>query len=163
MDPAPRNGTPQPAPDFSAIPVTLLAITALFSEDGTRLSRNETHIRVLEDDFRRRMREHPDQHPVQTPLRVVQRKERYLIIAGNYRYLAGLRIPLRNLPCQVLPHDLDELQLFIEQHRDNALHEGYSPVELRATSFTSRKSSAARRRRRAASSASTTRPKSPSS
>jgi hypothetical protein len=129
MDQPTRNSSPQPACDFSALPVTRISITALYSEDATRLSRNEAQICRLEEDFRRRMREHPGEHPVYTPLRVLKRSERFLIVAGNYRYFAALRIPLPDLPCQVLPHDLDGIRLFIEMHRDNALHEDYSPVE----------------------------------
>ncbi|HEU5458580.1 MAG TPA: ParB/RepB/Spo0J family partition protein [Terracidiphilus sp.] len=129
MDQPTRNGSWQPACDFSAIPITLIPITALYSEDTTRLSRNESQLRRLEEDFRRRLREYPGEHPVHTPLRVLKRGERFLIVAGNYRYFAALRIPLPDLPCQVLPHDLDGIRLFIEMHRDNALHEDYSPVE----------------------------------
>ena len=144
METATRNGSPQPPlavpcqaaapqtlpnPALPTQPVVLIPVRCLHSQDGTRLSRREAHIAELLADFQRRLREHPDQHPVHTPLRVIERGDRYPIVAGNYRYLAALRVPLEDLPCMILPDDLDDIHLFIEQHRDNKLHEGYALVE----------------------------------
>jgi ParB-like chromosome segregation protein Spo0J len=109
--------------------VELLSIHDLFSQDATRLSRDEEHINALAADFRQRLRDHPDQHPVQTPLRVIRRGDKYLIVTGNNRYEAGLRAALQNMPCIILPDDLDEAGLLIEQAKDNEMRRGYTPLE----------------------------------
>ena len=125
--------------------VVLIAIYALLSEDGTRLGRDDDHLNALAADFKQRMREKPGEHPVTTPLRVIRRGDNYLIVAGNNRYLAGLRAGLRDMPCIVLPGDLDEAALLIEQAKDNELRQGYSPLERHATWCGSSNSGAARR------------------
>ena len=109
--------------------VVLIAIHLLVSEDGTRLERNDAHLNGLAADFKQRMRDKPGEHPVTTPLRVIRRGEKYLIVAGNNRYFAGLRAGLRDMPCIALPGDLDEAALLIEQAKDNELRQGYSPLE----------------------------------
>jgi len=118
-----------PSDALPAPTVTLLRIRLLCSQDGTRLSRNEAHIAELERDFRQRLKDRPEAHPVHTPLRVIKRGDRYFIVAGNYRYAAGLRVPLDYMPCIILPEDMDDIHLFIEQYRDNAHHENYDRVE----------------------------------
>lgn len=107
----------------------LIPIHDICSEDGTRLGRDEDHLNSLEADFVKRLREKPDEHPVQNPLRVVQRGDKFVIVAGNNRYLAALRAGLRDLPCIVLPGDLDPVEMLIEQAKDNEMQKAYSPLE----------------------------------
>ena len=109
--------------------VVLIAIHVLLSEDRTRLEHDDDHLNALAADFKQRLQEKPGEHPVTTPLRVIGRGERYLIVAGNNRYLAALRAGLRHLPCIILPGDLDEASLLIEMAKDNELRLGYSPLE----------------------------------
>lgn len=125
----PRAGPGTGEAPAQAPAVVLIAIYLLVSEDGTRLERDDDHLNALAADFKQRMREKPGEHPVTTPLRVIRRGENYLIVAGNNRYLAGLRAGLRDMPCIVLPGDLDEASLLIEQAKDNELRQGYSPLE----------------------------------
>jgi hypothetical protein len=108
---------------------TLIPIHEFVSQDDTRIERDEDHINRLVGDFKNRMVEHPDQHPVQTFLRVVRKNGKYLIIAGNYRYLAGLRAGLRDLPCIIIGDDLSEAEILIEMAKDNELRRDYSPIE----------------------------------
>jgi len=121
---------------MNSVSPTLLPIHVLFIDDPTRLSHDEAHVNELADDFRQRLREHPDEHPVQNPLRVVKQGEKYKIIVGANRWLAGLRVPLTQMPCVVLPHDLDAAGALIEQFRDNNLHQGYAPIEKANTLVT---------------------------
>lgn len=117
---------------MSAVPapiVRLLAIYDLVSDDDTRLDRDEDHVNALAADFRARLKDKPDEHPVQTPLRVVPRGGKHSIVAGNNRYLAALRCGLRDLPCIVLSGDLDAADLLIERILDNRLHRPYTPLE----------------------------------
>jgi ParB family chromosome partitioning protein len=109
--------------------IVLIAIYDLFIEDGTRLSRDEEHINNLTADFEKRKIEKPNEHPVQNPLRVLQRTDKYLVVAGNNRLLAARRAGLRDLPCIILPGDLDEAGLLIEQAKDNEMHKAYTPME----------------------------------
>jgi ParB-like chromosome segregation protein Spo0J len=44
-------------------------------------------------------------------------------------HMAGLRAGRRDLPCLLLPGDLDEASLLIEMAKDNELHQAYSPLE----------------------------------
>jgi ParB-like chromosome segregation protein Spo0J len=114
----------------AGVPVTrLLPIFDLILEDATRLSRDEEHINALQADYEQRLTEHPGEHPVQTPLRVVRRGDKWLIIAGAYRYLAGLRACLKHMPCIALDRELDEAEKLIEQAKDNQLHKPYTPIE----------------------------------
>jgi ParB/RepB/Spo0J family partition protein len=110
--------------------VQLVLLHALTSDDPTRGVRSEERIQQLEEDFRRRQKENPDEHPVHTPARVVRRGDKFLLVTGNYRYFAALRIPLKDMPCIVLPDGLDDVALFIEATRDNVMRENYSPVDL---------------------------------
>jgi ParB-like chromosome segregation protein Spo0J len=111
-------------------PVTrLLPTFELILEDDTRLSRDEEHINALHADYEQRLKEYPGEHPVQTPLRVVRRLDKWLIIAGAYRYLAALRACLKDLPCIVLDRELDDADKLIEQAKDNQLHKPYTPME----------------------------------
>jgi ParB-like chromosome segregation protein Spo0J len=114
---------------LNALPILMIAVYNLISQDATRLEHDEEHINNLADDFRRRLKDKPGEHPVQTPLRVVRRGDKFLIVAGNHRYWASLRIPLHELPCSLLPDDLDEAEFIIEAASDNELHHGYKPIE----------------------------------
>jgi ParB-like chromosome segregation protein Spo0J len=107
----------------------MLPIHDLIVKDRTRIARDDEHINTIAVDFERRLKEHPGEHPVQTPLRVVRRGDKWLIIAGGYRYLAGLRCGLTTMPCLVLSHELDDLTEFLEQAKDNQLHKPYTPME----------------------------------
>lgn len=118
--------TPAPARPPAVI---LIPIHDLVSDDATRLERDEDHINALAADFRQRRKDHPDEHPVQTPLRIVYRAGRPVIVAGSYRYLAGLRAALPDMPCTVLDRDLDEADLLIEAAKDNDMRLAYTPLE----------------------------------
>ena len=109
--------------------IVMILIHDLFIEDGTRLERDEEHLNALAADFEKRKIEKPNEHPVQTPLRVLQRADKYLVVAGNNRLLAARRAGLRDLPCIILPGDLDEAGLLIEQAKDNEMHKAYTPME----------------------------------
>jgi len=117
------NGTP-PAPAVELVPIFDLLL-----EDATRLSRDESHISKLLADFERRQKEHPDEHPVQNPLRIFRRDKKGVIVAGGYRFLAGLRALLKDMPCIVLPRELDRAEKLIEQANDNELHMAYTRLE----------------------------------
>jgi hypothetical protein len=131
--PVDLNGAAATVPEITTkdgTPVTrLLPTFDLILEDPTRLSRDEEHINALHADYEQRRKEYPGEHPVQTPLRVVRRLDKWLIIAGGYRYLAALRACLKHLPCIVLERELDEAEKLIEQAKDNELHKPYTPTE----------------------------------
>ena len=110
--------------------VVHIPMNDLVSRDTTRLKRDEAHINALADDFRQRRRDWPDEHPVKNPLRVLREGDAYVIIAGTNRWLAGLRVPLKDMPCIVEPRGLDEAALLIEEAKDNQLHQGYTKLEL---------------------------------
>jgi ParB-like chromosome segregation protein Spo0J len=124
----PRPGSPGTTPLAVPAIVTIL-IHDLVSDDASRLDRDDDHISALVADFRQRQRDRPHEHPVQNPLRVLPRGDKFFIVTGNYRYLAALRVGLRDLPCIVLPAELGEADLFIEIVKDNRLHKEYSPIE----------------------------------
>src|SRR5439155_6213992 len=87
--PAPPEQRPRasPAEAPAQVPtVVLIAIHVLLSEDRTRLETDDDHLNALAADFKQRLREKSGEHPVTTPLRVIRRGERYLIVAGNNRY-----------------------------------------------------------------------------
>lgn len=108
----------------------LIPIHELVSADETRIERDEEHMARLAADFAQRLKENPAEHPVQTPLRVIRREGKYLILAGNYRYLAALRVPaIRELPCLVVRGEFDEADILVEQAKDNELRKNYSPME----------------------------------
>src|SRR5689334_10512023 len=119
--------TAEIAKGSSATVVCMLLTSVLYVDDPTRQDRDEAHVAELLADYRRRRKDRPDENPIQTPLRVVRRGDRYKIIAGSYRWLAALRVPLAEVPCIVLPPDLDEAGEEIEQFVDNNLHKPYAP------------------------------------
>lgn len=111
------------------VAIVMVAIHNLVSEDQSRLEHDEDHINALAADFQQRMRDNPGEHPVTNPLRVLRRGDTFVIVAGTHRYLAALRVGIRDLPCIVLPADLDDASLFIEAVKDNRLHKPYTPIE----------------------------------
>jgi len=109
--------------------IVMILIHDLIAADDSRLDRDDEHIAALAADFKLRLKEHPNEHPVKNPLRVLKRKENFLIVAGMHRFFAGRQVGLRDLPCIVLPSDLDEGALFIERVKDNRMHRPYTPIE----------------------------------
>jgi len=126
--PSPDDGDSRQQAIVASI-VQMVAITHLLLDDDTRLERDEAHIAEIAADFERRRKEFPAEHPVQTPLRVVKRGPKWLIIAGAYRYLASLRIGLEAIPCISLGHDVDAAGKLVEQFADNQRHKPYTPME----------------------------------
>jgi len=109
--------------------IVMILIHELVAADDSRLDRDDEHIAALAADFQLRLQATPNEHPVKTPLRVLKRKENFLIVAGMHRFFAGLQVGLRDLPCILLPSDLDESALFIERIKDNRMHRPYTPIE----------------------------------
>src|SRR5262249_53704707 len=100
--PAETKGNGRGAQEAPAPSIVLIPIYDLFSEDATRIERDEEHINALAADFERRRQEKPGEHPVTTPLRVIKRGDKFLIVAGTNRFLGGRRAGLSNLPCIIL-------------------------------------------------------------
>jgi ParB-like chromosome segregation protein Spo0J len=87
------------------------------------------HVAEIHADLVQRQKDYPNEHPVQNPLRVFKRGGKFIVYAGGYRYLASLRALLTMMPCIVLPRELDEAEMLVEQSKDNALHLPYTPME----------------------------------